>query len=92
MGGLVAARLRAAGSRVWLATRNAESAASVKASGLRVTGIGGALSVDAPDGRTTQSPRRRVWSKLLLNCSVTSRLVQARLVVTVDVGALDGPP
>jgi hypothetical protein len=34
---------------VWLATRNAESAASVKASGLRVTGIGGAVSVDAPD-------------------------------------------
>jgi ketopantoate reductase len=49
LGGLVTARLRGAGSRVWLATRNTEAAASVKASGLRVTGVGGAVSVDAPD-------------------------------------------
>jgi 2-dehydropantoate 2-reductase len=49
LGGLVSARLRAAGSRVWLATGNAESAASIKASGLRVTGVGGAVSIDAPD-------------------------------------------
>ncbi len=34
LGGLVAARLRATGSPVWLATRNAESAAKLKASGL----------------------------------------------------------
>lgn len=39
LGGLIAARLRAAGSPVWLATRNAESAARLKASGLRVTGV-----------------------------------------------------
>ena len=46
LGGLLAARLRAAGSPVWLATRNAESAARLKASGLRVTGVGGAVSVE----------------------------------------------
>jgi len=46
LGGLIAARLRAAGSPVWLATRNAESAARLKASGLRVTGMGGAVSVE----------------------------------------------
>ncbi len=45
LGGLIAARLRAA-SPVWLATRNAESAARLKASGLRVTGVGGAVSIE----------------------------------------------
>lgn len=49
LGGLVAARLRASGSIVWLATRNAESAAKLKASGLRVTGVGGALSVEVAE-------------------------------------------
>ena len=46
LGGLIAGRLLAAGARVCLATRNAESAARLMASGLRVTGIGGALSVE----------------------------------------------
>jgi 2-dehydropantoate 2-reductase len=46
LSGLIAARLRAAGSPVWLATRNAESAARPKASGLQVTGVGGAVSVE----------------------------------------------
>src|SRR5579862_576841 len=46
LGGLIATRLRAVGSPVWLATRNAESAARLKASGLRVTGVGGAVSVE----------------------------------------------
>jgi 2-dehydropantoate 2-reductase len=49
LGGVVAARLRASGSPVWLATRNAESAARLTASGLRVTGVGGAVSIDAVD-------------------------------------------
>jgi 2-dehydropantoate 2-reductase len=49
LGGVVAARLRASGSPVWLATRNAESAAALKASGLRVTGVGGAVAVDAAE-------------------------------------------
>jgi len=34
---------------VWLATRNAESAARLKASGLRVTGVGGAVSVEVAE-------------------------------------------
>jgi 2-dehydropantoate 2-reductase len=46
LGGLIAARLRAAGSPVWLATRSAESAAKLNASGLRLTGVGGAVSVE----------------------------------------------
>lgn len=49
LGGLVAARLRASGSPVWLATRNAESAARLRASGLRVTGVGGAVSVEVAE-------------------------------------------
>ena len=36
LGGLIAARLSVAGSPIWLATRNAESAARPKASGLWV--------------------------------------------------------
>lgn len=49
LGGIVAARLRAAGVGVRLATRNAESAARLKASGLRVTGVGGSLTVEASE-------------------------------------------
>ncbi|MEI9952830.1 MAG: 2-dehydropantoate 2-reductase [Pseudomonadota bacterium] len=49
LGGIIGGRLRAAGSAVWLATRTAESAAQLKASGLSVTGVGGALSIAAPD-------------------------------------------
>lgn len=49
LGGLVAARLRATGARVSIATRDAASAARLRASGLRVTGVGGAVSADAPD-------------------------------------------
>ena len=48
LGGLVAARLSAAGSPPWLATRDAGSAAALGKSGLRVTGVGGSLSVEAP--------------------------------------------
>lgn len=46
LGGTIAARLRAAGCPVWLATRNADAAAVLKTSGLQVTGIGGDVSVD----------------------------------------------
>jgi 2-dehydropantoate 2-reductase len=49
LGGPIAARLRQAGSPVWLATRNAESAAGLRASGLRVTGVGGAVSVEVAE-------------------------------------------
>jgi 2-dehydropantoate 2-reductase len=46
LGGLIAARLRAAGCPVWLATRNAEQADRLRASGLRVSGAG-AVTVQA---------------------------------------------
>lgn len=49
LGGLIAARLRATGSPVWLATRDAGSAARLQTSGLRVTGVGGALAVEAAE-------------------------------------------
>lgn len=49
LGGLVAARMQASGFPVWLATRNAESALALKRSGLHVTGVGGDVSVKAPD-------------------------------------------
>jgi 2-dehydropantoate 2-reductase len=49
LGGLVAARLRASWAAVCLATRNAESALELKASGLRVSGVGGSVTVDVPD-------------------------------------------
>jgi len=45
LGGLIAARLTAAGVPVCLATRDAGSAAGLRASGLRVSGVGGALAV-----------------------------------------------
>ena len=49
LGGLIAARLRAAGLSVWLATRDAEQAGRLSASGLRVMGMGGDVTVQAAD-------------------------------------------
>ncbi|MEI9937532.1 MAG: 2-dehydropantoate 2-reductase [Pseudomonadota bacterium] len=49
LGGIIAGRLLATGSAVWLATRNAESAAQLEECGLHVTGVGGALSVAVKD-------------------------------------------
>src|SRR5258708_14348462 len=46
LGGIIGARLLAAGASVSLATRNSTSAEAIKASGLRVTGIGGDLSIE----------------------------------------------
>jgi len=47
LGGIIGGRLLAAGSPVFLATRDAESAGRLRASGLRVTGIGGDASGSA---------------------------------------------
>lgn len=47
LGGLIATRLQVAGAPVWLATRDVESAAQLKASGLRVTGVGGEAAAGA---------------------------------------------
>jgi 2-dehydropantoate 2-reductase len=49
LGGVIATRLQASGAPASLATRTAESAARLRASGLRVTGVGGAASSGAPD-------------------------------------------
>jgi 2-dehydropantoate 2-reductase len=49
LGGLIAGRLRGSGAPVCVATRNAESAVKLKASGLRVTGVGGSVAVDLPE-------------------------------------------
>jgi ketopantoate reductase len=45
LGGLIAARLRASGHTAWIATKDAQTAAKLKAIGLRVSGVGGARSV-----------------------------------------------
>jgi 2-dehydropantoate 2-reductase len=45
LGGLIAARLRASGRTVWLATKDAQQAATLRATGLRVSGVGGDVSV-----------------------------------------------
>ena len=47
LGGIIGARLLAAGASVSLATRNATSAEEIKASGLRVAGVGGDWSIEA---------------------------------------------
>jgi 2-dehydropantoate 2-reductase len=47
LGGIIGARLLAGGATVSLAPRIATAAEEIKASGLRVTGIGGDLSTEA---------------------------------------------
>ena len=47
LGGIIGARLLAGGASVSIATRNATAAEEIKASGLRVIGIGGELSTEA---------------------------------------------
>ena len=66
LGGLIAARLRATGSPVSLATRDAESAAALKTSGLRLTGVGGAVSVDVPEVAPLDSYGSRDAFELIL--------------------------
>ncbi|MBV8586269.1 MAG: NAD(P)-binding domain-containing protein, partial [Verrucomicrobia bacterium] len=51
LGGIISARLIAAGDRVWMATRTSEAAAKLMASGLRVNGTAGALFVDTAEVR-----------------------------------------
>src|SRR5579862_1503692 len=49
LGGIIGARLLAAGGFVSLATRNAKAAEEIKASGLRVYGVGGNSTIEAGD-------------------------------------------
>jgi 2-dehydropantoate 2-reductase len=51
LGGTIAVRLRACGADVALAVRNVDSAELLKRSGLRLTGIGGAASIEPQDVR-----------------------------------------
>jgi ketopantoate reductase len=44
LGGLIAARLGASGHTVWIATKDAQAAARLKANGLHVSGVGGAVN------------------------------------------------
>lgn len=46
LGGVIAARLRASRHAVWIATKDAQAAARLKATGLHVSGVGGAVSVE----------------------------------------------
>lgn len=46
LGGLIAARLRASGRAVWIATKDAQTAAELKATGLHVSGVGGSVFVE----------------------------------------------
>jgi 2-dehydropantoate 2-reductase len=66
LGGVVAARLRGSGAPVWLATRNAESAAALRASGLRVTGVGGALSVEVAEVAAVDEYGREAFDLIVL--------------------------
>jgi 2-dehydropantoate 2-reductase len=49
LGGIIAARLRASGRPVWIATKDAQSATRLKATGLHVSGVGGAVSVEVAE-------------------------------------------
>ncbi len=57
LGGLIAARLRASGAAVSLATRDDASAAALRASGLRVGGVGGPVAVEIADVAPTEAYR-----------------------------------
>src|SRR6516225_518729 len=73
LGGLIAARLRGAGLAVWLATRDAEQADRLRASGLRVTGMGGSVTVQATCRAALKSRILRMASSFL---SLKSRTVR----------------
>lgn len=66
LGGLIAARLRATGAPVSLATRDARSAEGLKASGLRLAGVGGAVSVEVPDVAPVTEYRARAGFDLVV--------------------------
>jgi 2-dehydropantoate 2-reductase len=66
LGGLFATRLLASGAEVALATRSADAAAQLRASGLRVTGVGGAASVHAPEVAPLDAYRGRGAFDLIL--------------------------
>jgi 2-dehydropantoate 2-reductase len=66
LGGIISARLLSAGSPVSLATRNSESAMRLKDSGLQVTGVGGAFSVQVADVASIGEYRTRAFFDLIV--------------------------
>ena len=59
LGGVIAARMQAAGASVSLATRSVQSARALKTMGLRVTGVGGAVAARVDDVATVRQYRDR---------------------------------
>jgi len=89
LGGTIAARAISAGLPVRLAARNTDSAAALRRSGLRVTGIGGEVRADAIDGDQQRAlssfvkvappepavtKRREIW-KIAVAAAVAAGLV-----------------
>ncbi|PYU38115.1 MAG: hypothetical protein DMG54_31250 [Acidobacteria bacterium] len=89
LGGTIAARAISAGLPVRLAARNTDSAAALRTSGLRVTGIGGEVRADAIDGDQQRAlssfvkvappepavtKRREIW-KIAVAAAVAAGLV-----------------
>jgi 2-dehydropantoate 2-reductase len=86
LGGLVAARLAAAGAPVSLATRDDATAARLRAAGLRVSGVGGAAAVDAPQ----VAPLDR-WRGEAFDLVVLATKAQDALAVAPAAAALLAP-
>ncbi len=83
----MAARLRATGAPVSIATRDAASAARLRASGLRVTGAGGAVAADAPDVAPLDAYRGGAPFDLV----VLATQAPAAMAVAPDAAALLAP-
>jgi 2-dehydropantoate 2-reductase len=88
LGGLIGARLRATGAPVWFAARNEASAARLRASGLRVGGVGGAAEVATPDvGGLEAIPTRPGFELIVLATKAQEAMELApRLVRWLDPG------
>src|SRR5689334_12134844 len=59
LGGIVAARLRASGAPVSIATRDEATAARLRSAGLRVSGVGGAVTAAVEEAGPVDGYRRR---------------------------------
>ncbi len=92
LGGVVAARLRGSGAPVWLATWNAESAAALRASGLRVAGVGGALSVEVAEVAAVDEYGREAFDLIVLATKAQDAIdVAPRLSTLLAPGARSCP-
>jgi 2-dehydropantoate 2-reductase len=85
LGGIIAARLRASGHTVWIATRDAQAAARLKATGLHVSGVGGAVSVELAEIAPLDAYRERDAFDLVV---LATKAREAMLVAPGLVGML----